>query len=62
MKDLEAFREEIQSAASGYSYDNEQLDFTAVVRISVVDGWTSAEVVEYIETSAETDEYDESDE
>ena len=38
MKDLEAFREEIQSAASGYSYDNKQLDFTAVVKISVVDG------------------------
>ncbi len=62
MKDLEAFKEEIQSAASGYSCDNNQQDFTAVVKIYVVAGWTSVEVVEYTDTSVEADEYDDSEE
>lgn len=62
MKDLDAFKEAIQDAVSEYSCDNNQQDFTAMVKIYVVAGWTSVEVVEYTDTSVEADEYDDSEE
>ena len=46
LKDEDLLVEMVQSAASEYSCDAEDLDFEVVVRIKCENRWTSAEIVE----------------